>query len=388
MDLNEINTIAAIASVIVDCFIIVQIFRIYNHYQYPTLRFLLVGILLLVIADLEPISKYIVLIGFGVSVIITAIDVILRCFAVFSLLLLLDASATQTLYTRRNIILGMLLVISATGVVVTALLMNVGEPNLYSGLGHIDFAPPSAFSGFGLVLLSLFLDFLILGDLLIVGQIGLIVFTLARQKKESPNPARRKNISYLQIGCCILITGSFFAPVLSFIGDTLMIFGFLFLIWNIRKSGDLLLYESTLRHLIVMRPGGIPVFSFSFQTGSPVEINASGSPIQRTHKDALYSGAISGISSLISEIIDSKQNVEQINLNRDIVIVRQLLEGKFAVLLFTGRATKLFREALDRFSREISPLLTTLSPIGNLSPEDLENTNRLITKHFGPNIQS
>ncbi len=385
MDINEIT---AFASVFVDCFIILQILIIYRHYRYPTLRFLLLGILLLVVADFEPITKYFSLITFGDSVIVTAFEVILRDFAVMSLLLVLEASSTQNVFTQRNILLGVLLVMIATGVLVTASIMKIEEPALYGGLGHIDFTQPADFMGIGLVLVVYFLLFLFIGDVLIIGQIVLIIQRLAQQKRENLNPKRRENIQNLQIGCYILIISSCFTPILPFIGDILMIFGFLLLIWNIRKSGDSLIYEPSLRYLIVMDQGGVPVFSYSFLIGSFFEPAAPEGQKTTSHREALYSGAISGISSLISEMVDSKQTVEQIILNRDVVIVRQLLGGKYAALLFIGRVTQLFKDALEKFSNEILPVLETLSPLKILSPEKVENTSQLVAKHFGPNVQS
>ncbi len=386
MDVNEIT---ALASIVVDCYLIVQIIIIYRHYKYPTLRFLLLSILLLVVADLEPITKYFTSINFGDSVIITSIDMILRGFAVLSLLLVLEASTKEKVFIGQNLLLVFLLVCVSTGVLVTAGLMKSEESVLYAGLGHIDFTPPTAFSEFGLVLLSNFLFFLFIGDVMIVVQIALIIINLAQQKRESPNLKRQKNILNLQIGCYVLIVGSCFTPLLPFIGDLLMMFGFLFLIWNTRQTGDLLLYEPSLRYLIVMDSGGVPVFSFSFQLGSLIELSAPRSQDSPdAHREALYSGAISGISSLISEMVDSKQTVEQIILNRDIVIVRQVLGSQYAILLFTGRATKLFLDALDKFSQEIVPVLETITPLKTFSPENVEHTSQLVAKHFGPNVQS
>nr|MDO8087329.1 hypothetical protein [Candidatus Sigynarchaeum springense] len=44
-------------------------------------------------------------------------------------------------------------------------------------------------------------------------------------------------------------------------------------------------------------------------------------------------------------------------LGRAIIIVRQILGGKYAVLLFTGQTTRILYEALDKFTASFPPLV-------------------------------
>ncbi len=74
------------------------------------------------------------------------------------------------------------------------------------------------------------------------------------------------------------------------------------------------------------------------------------------------------------------QMVEEIYLERAIIIIRQVLDRKFAILLFTGQTTRILYETLDKFTADMPSLLKGLEPSESLSNEG--EARALVLKYF------
>lgn len=220
-----------------------------------------------------------------------------------------------------------------------------------------------------------------------------IIKTIRRKMKETSNPEIQTLIRKIGYGGIIMILGPMFIGILNIIkirstglGEILSpfisILGLYIMIFYFLKGGIFLFQGDTLRRLIIITDSGIPIYSYSFRKFNlQEEVNAD-SLNDRSGQEVLFSGAIKSISFLLSEFTGSNKVVREIYLE-DMVMMVKMLSNNSSVILLSNKSTKFLRNAINKFSSQVSSLTEEVPPGQGFNLNQVKVANQLLENSFG-----
>lgn len=200
----------------------------------------------------------------------------------------------------------------------------------------------------------------------------------SRQNQETKRILRGVRLgSFLIVLSPILFSAFEEAPV---IGPSLSTMGLILLIYYYHQGGTFLLQGEHLRRLIIVNKLGLPIYSYYFSPFQDAEKSGL-KDIREEDKEALFSGAISSIISVLAEITGTDQLVREIWLDNLIMMVRS--SGEHLLILFVDRSTRFYRDALRHCSHRMEPFLNEIILGHTLTTDQCKIANSFVEEFFG-----
>ena len=148
------------------------------------------------------------------------------------------------------------------------------------------------------------------------------------------------------------------------------------------KYGNYILQGEILQHIVIIDSEGPPIYGYKFNNlidnDDEHDIN---------DREVLFSGALTAISSLISEFTGNiSQEVKEITLNGLIIMISSVMvqEKGYSVVLLTKKSTIFYRDSLKKFTTNI-PLIIGENMQRNygFTVDQIKNTSILLESSFG-----
>lgn len=320
----------------------------------------------------------------------TTVVLIFVGFALLLLLLFFDSFDHESVLSVRNVILIFCILISGiimiTNTVIINTIMNEDEERFSDPENIVTTSSEN--------LIFLILAAAVFLNLFTSLYMGIKIFkTLRRKMKETNNPYVQNLIRKIVRGSIIMIFGPMAIGSLNFIriGSTglgeilnpfVAILGLYIMIFYFLKGGIFLFQGDSLRRLIIITDSGIPIYSYSFRKFNLQEDVSSDSLNERGGQEVLFSGAIKSISFLLSEFTGSNKVVREIFLE-DMVMMVKTLPNNSSVVLLCNKSTKFLRNAVDKFSLQVSSLSEEVPPGQGFNTNQVKVANQLLENSFG-----
>ena len=200
----------------------------------------------------------------------------------------------------------------------------------------------------------------------------------------------------MQIGAILICIGGFLEIQSQdpWIGNIFELLGLILFFYIYLKEGIYVLQEETLRRIIIIDYGGIPVYSYLFKHYSKIVQNPSFEEKKRrlisisdSADDILFSGTLKAILNLLGEFTGSNQILREISLDKSILLIKQTPDKRYTVVLLSDSTSSFIQDALDRFTASFFKELPHLPSVQALSRIELNTANHLSEMYFGPGLK-
>ncbi len=375
-----LNTIFFIAQLIILFMLFVWIIRNYIQYRYKTLVFIFIAVGLMIFSHI-----YTIIFPFDTEIGIMAwsLITIVQLISLYLILLFIESFESENVLTKKNLILGGLMVSATPLYFMLSMLMRIliGQYNLTSIEHLFEDSVPTYLE---LSVSVLYVIFSILLYVLFFIIAVCIIKRLVSKIRNTRNTDVKNLLKKMTVTLGIMILAPVFIGVL-FQNPNIDLAGFIITIslglffYFYNKGGIFLLQSESLRNLIIINESGIPVYSYSFNT---FEEDNSLSKTECENKQILFSGALKAISNLIHEFVGEEKEIKEIAFE-DLKLLIKPLGDKLSIVLVTDLSSKYFIEALEGFKEDVGEVIASMSTDINLRKNEVENVNALVESNFG-----
>lgn len=210
-----------------------------------------------------------------------------------------------------------------------------------------------------------------------------LLWTFRNINKNIENKQIKKATKMFQTSVIPILLGSLIALTLNITtGTFISAIGFIIMAVFSLKYGNYILQGEILQHMVILDSDGFPLYGYKFN-----DLQSDSDDGDINDKEILFSGALSAISSLISEFTGSTSHeVKEITLNGLIIMISsvKVQEKRYSVVLLTKKSTIFYRDSLKKFTKNI-PLIIGQNIKRNygFTVDQIKNTNKLLESSFG-----
>jgi hypothetical protein len=364
---------------------------VYRKNKYQTVKYLLIATTILLVAQfITAIFTSSFRIGDispdAVPTIMWALLSVSELIATFCLLLFFEAFMSERVLTKRNNLILMIITSVSTGiigfgVVVTRVLdeFAIRIDNLDEVFTLLDTSATIA--------LGMFTSFLSMGVIISV-VMGILLFkNLMKLRKHTRNQEISKSITKMSLVVLLLtlapivLSGAFQTHISGQIGVLviLLCIGVFFLFYM--RGGMFNIQSQSLRRLLVINQGGIPVYSYVFQHFDKPKKEEDVVEMPDEDQELLFSGALRAISILLEEFTGTNHTIEEIFFGNLLMMIKQCRD--LSIVLVADKPSIFFREALESFSKQLHKTIPNIDKTLNFTKEQTEKASILLEHQFG-----
>ena len=155
------------------------------------------------------------------------------------------------------------------------------------------------------------------------------------------------------------------------------IIGVSFFLYGIHRGGFYIFKGESLRKLIIITNYGIPVYSYDFRS-----LKDGQTISDKISSEILFSGAMSSISTLLSEFTGKDKKVEEILLSDLVIMINGFVEN-YSIILLVDHSSKFYRTAIERFTEMTIDLVNGLKKGMVFNNNEIKIANKFIEQAFG-----
>lgn len=360
--------------------ILAKILLTYRKHKFPTIKYALTGLLLIGAAEMRVLISVKKGTQETMGLAMSSIGLVATIGALYCILLFIEAFSSETPFTTRNAVLGVIVAIVATGMLVTAIQAT------QLSLAMPDEPPVDVMREGGdlheteQIVLLIFLICVGLGFLTTAAIVVFINLILTTKIKECSHRQAKKVLIRMRISTVIFAVGGLGEVKGSFGGLVIALIAYGYMFWTYSRHGVFILQDDSLRRLIVMNDTGLPVYSYIFREFTP---RGDTEGMSAEEENVLFTGALQAVSMLLSEFTGANQAVKEIRLDRHMMMVRGNPNSKCTIILFTDKSTQFFTDALSEFAAAFFDDVSEIRPNRNLGEEQTTSTDLLVQQCFG-----
>ncbi len=341
----------------------------YRKYRYPSLLFLQLGSVLFLITILLP--EFAIFLPNTVRglIVLDVFGIILMACSFYLLVLFFESFWSEFVLNRTTILLGVYIAIMSGILLGTAFTVTLLDENVETGIILILTEPLSESES---ALGSWYSNLSWIGGLGIFLSFFVAIGQLVRKYQSTRDEEIRKVVAWMLMGLAIMIISALIVSQNLAIGSMPFLVGYGLIFYVYLRQGVLSFRGEALERLLVLDETGLPQYSYRFSSTNEVGSN---------DEDVLFSGALQAISSLLGELTGTRQQVREITLEGVILVVQRV--GQRTIILVTQQSTKIYREALARFSSLVNEVVGEIPPHQTFSDAQSATTDTLIRESFG-----
>jgi hypothetical protein len=364
---------------------------VYRKNKYQTVKYLLIATTILLAAQfITAIFTSSFRIGDinpdAVPTIMWALLSVSELIATFCLLLFFEAFMSERVLTKRNNLILMIITSVSTGIIGFGVVVTRIFAESAIGLDNIDevfiLLEASEY-----IITGMFTFFLTMGGI-IAFVMGILLFkNLMKLRRKTHNQEISKSITKMSIVVLLLAI----APiVLSSAVQThisgqlgvliiLVCIGAFFVFYM--RGGMFNIQSQSLRRLLIINQGGIPVYSYVFQHFEKPKKEETTIEMPDEDQELLFSGALKAISILLEEFTGTNHTIEEIFFGNLLMMIKQCKD--LSIVLVADKSSIFFREALESFSKQLHKTIPDIDTIFNFTKEQTTRASLLLEHQFG-----
>ncbi|MCG3222859.1 MAG: hypothetical protein H7647_00215 [Candidatus Heimdallarchaeota archaeon] len=383
--------IISISQLLFGAGLFIWLFLVYRKNKYQTVKYLLIATTILLtaqfitavftssfrIGDLNPDA---------VPTIMWALLSVSELIATFCLLLFFEAFMSERVLTKRNNLVLMIITSVSTGIIGFGVVVTRIFSELSIGLDNLDevfiLLDASEY-----IVTGMFTFFLTMGGIISV-VMGILLFkNLMKLRKKTRDQEISKSITKMSIVVLlltiapILLSSAVQTHISGQIGVLIILvcIGVFFIFYM--RGGMFNIQSQSLRRLLIINQGGIPVYSYVFQHFDKPKKEETTVEMADEDQELLFSGALKAISILLEEFTGTNHTIEEIFFGNLLMMIKQCRD--LSIVLVADESSIFFREALESFSKQLHKTIPDINQIFNFTKEQTTKASLLLEHQFG-----